>query len=53
MGVCFTCAECESVIEDGTDMFDEPIKKIENYSMSMAKLKYILKRFNIINPTQP
>jgi hypothetical protein len=53
MGVCFTCAECESVIEDGTDMYDEPIEKLEGSSMSMAKLKYILKKYKIVNPTQP
>ena len=45
MGICWDCAECESVIETGEDMYDKPIPKIENYSNAMSKLQYIIKRF--------
>jgi hypothetical protein len=50
-GMCFTCAECESVIEDGTDMYDSEIPKIEGVSMSASKLHYILKKFKLTPTT--
>ncbi len=48
LGICFDCANCESVINDGTDMFDGEIENIDGYTLSMAKLKYVLNRFKLI-----
>jgi len=48
-GFCFDCSDAESVIVDGVDMYDNEITKDEGMSMSMSKLKYILKKFNVIN----
>jgi hypothetical protein len=47
-GFCFDCAECESVIEEGLDMYDNEIPKEGGISTSMSKLKYILKKFKVI-----
>lgn len=47
-GYCFDCVESESVIVEGVDMYDNEITKDEGMSMSMSKLKYILKKFNVI-----
>ena len=43
-GFCFDCATAESIIADGTDMFDEPILKQDGMSLEMSKVKAILKR---------
>lgn len=51
-GACWDCAECESVIEDGTDMRDVPPPKIEGLSPSMSKLQYILRKYMSIK-TKP
>ena len=50
LGICYDCADCESIIEEGLNMFDQEPAKIEGYSPSMAKLRYILERFNIVTP---
>jgi hypothetical protein len=46
-GVCFDCADAESVIVEGVDMCDKEIPKIEGLSTSLSKLQYILKKFGI------
>ena len=43
LGFCFECAELESVIKDGTNMYDKEIPKNDGFSQSMNKLKYIIK----------
>lgn len=48
MGICFDCADAESVIKDGVDMFDAPITKLDGYSESMSKLRYILEKYKIV-----
>lgn len=48
MGFCFNCATAESIIYDGTYMNNIHIKKIDGYSISMNKLKEILKIYNVI-----
>lgn len=48
MGYCFDCVECESVILNGLDMYDEEIPKLEGMSHSMSKLKYILDKYRPI-----
>ena len=48
LGICMDCADCESIIEEGLDRhYKEPVK-IEGYSTSMAKLRYVLEKFNIV-----
>lgn len=44
LGFCFDCAELESVIYNGTDMYDNEIPKNEEMSSHMNKLKYIINR---------
>ena len=51
LGFCFDCADCESVIFDGTDMRDVPPPKIDGMSPSMSKLQFILKKYISINTT--
>lgn len=46
-GICFDCADAESVIVEGVDMWDKEIPKIEGLSTSLSKLQYILKKFGI------
>ena len=48
IGVCFTCAESESIVADGTDMYDEPIKPVEGYSPAMAKVRAILVKHGVV-----
>jgi hypothetical protein len=48
LGFCFACAECESVIQEGKNMWDEDIEKREGMSMSMSKLRYILEKYGIV-----
>ena len=47
-GCCFDCANAESIIADGTDMWDNPIEKRDGMSMPMSKLQEILKIFNVV-----
>ena len=48
MGYCIVCAGAESVIIDGTDIYDNPIPEDETLTEGMNKLKYILKQYNVI-----
>jgi len=50
LGVCFDCADAESVIADGVDMWDEEIPKLDGMSIHLSKLKYILKKFKVVKP---
>jgi hypothetical protein len=45
MGFCFDCVESESVIVDGTNMYDDKINTIEGLSENMSKVKYIIKKY--------
>ena len=45
-GFCFDCANAESIIEEGVDMYDEEIPKQEGMSTSMSKVHYILNLYN-------
>jgi hypothetical protein len=47
-GVCFDCANAESIITEGIDMWDNEIPKQEELSLSLSKVKYILNLFNVI-----
>jgi hypothetical protein len=45
MGFCFDCANAESVIVEGLDMFEEEIPREGGLSLGMSKVKYILNLF--------
>ena len=47
-GFCFDCANVESIIEEGVDMYDEKIPKQEGMSTSMSKVYYILNLYRLI-----
>lgn len=47
-GVCFDCADAESVIVEGKDMWDKEIRKEENLSTALSKLKHILKLYGVV-----
>ena len=45
LGACFTCANAESIIHDGTDMYDNDIngkKRNETEYTAMEKLKFLI-----------
>ena len=44
-GHCWDCIESETAIEEGLDMYDKEIPKIEGVSKSMSILYYILKKY--------
>lgn len=48
LGFCFDCASAESILKEGTDMFDKPIEKKEEMSLSMSKVQEILKMYGIV-----
>jgi hypothetical protein len=47
LGVCFDCADAESVIAEGTDMYDNEVHKQEGMSTALSRLQYILKKFGV------
>jgi hypothetical protein len=47
MGFCFDCAQAESIINDGTDMFDVPIERenqLKSSSAEMNKVKFLIQK---------
>jgi len=48
MSFCFDCVDCESIIEEGVDMWDVPLERNIEMSMSMTKVKYILQKFKLL-----
>ncbi len=51
MGVCFDCAECESLIAEGLDMRDKSpviLEGMEPYSKHLNILKTILKKYKVV-----
>ena len=49
LGFCFDCANAETIIYSGFDMYDEEIPKQEGMSTSMSKLQHILKLYGLNN----
>ncbi len=47
-GVCFDCADAESVIVEGVNMWDKEIPQKEDLSTGLSKLQYILSKFGIV-----
>lgn len=45
MGYCFDCAEAESIIVEGVDMYDKEIPVIEGMTKGMSKLQHILRKY--------
>ena len=48
LGFCWDCANAESIIKEGLDMYDKEITKQEGMSTSMSKLQHILKLYGLI-----
>jgi hypothetical protein len=48
VGVCFDCADAESVIVEGVNMRDNEIPQKEDLSTGLSKLQYILSKFGIV-----
>lgn len=48
MGFCWDCVESESVIVEGVDMYDKEVPSVEGLTKGMAKLQYILKKYDKI-----
>jgi hypothetical protein len=64
MDVCWECAEAESIIEDGTDMYDKGLdsddeptfegKKGDPAKTSMQKLQFLIKKgWRKVNTLEP
>ena len=47
-GFCIDCANAETVIIEGVDMYENRITKEKDMSMAMSKYKYLLKKLNLI-----
>ena len=48
-GVCFDCAEAESIIEEGVDRYDREIPQVDGLSKNLSKVQHILKLYRIVN----
>ena len=48
LGICFDCANAESIIIDGVDMYDTEIPKQEGLSTALSKVQHILKMYSVI-----
>ena len=47
-GACFDCADSESIIFEGVNMFGESVEKVDGLSPAMSKLQYILKKYGVV-----
>jgi len=47
-GVCFDCADAESIITEGVDMWDNPVEKVEGLSEHLSKVRHILSLYGIV-----
>ena len=47
LGFCWDCANAESIIEEGLDMYDKEVTCQEGMSISMSKLQHILKLYGL------
>jgi hypothetical protein len=47
-GVCFDCADAESVMVEGVNMWDKEIPQKEDLSTGLSKLQYILSKFGLM-----
>lgn len=45
--ICFDCADAESIIVEGVDMWDNKIKKVEGLSEGLSKVQHILNVYGI------
>jgi hypothetical protein len=46
-GVCFDCANAESIIAEGVDMWDNEIQKTEGLSLALSKVQHILNIYGL------
>ena len=47
-GFCFDCANAESIIVEGVDMWDNKIEKVEGLSEGLSKVQHILNMYGLI-----
>jgi hypothetical protein len=47
-GVCFDCADAESIVVEGVDMWDNEIPKQEGLSTGLSKVQHILRLYGVI-----
>jgi hypothetical protein len=47
-GFCFDCANAESIIVEGVDMWDKEVPKEQGLTNGMSKLKHILKFYSLV-----
>jgi hypothetical protein len=45
LGVCFDCANAESIVVEGVDMWDNEIPKQEGLSTGLSKVQHILRLY--------
>jgi hypothetical protein len=48
LGFCFDCANAESILVDGVDMYEKKVPKEEGLSTALSKLKHILKLYGVV-----
>ena len=51
-GFCFDCAEAESIMADGVDMYDNEIPKVDGLSTPMSKVQHILNLYGLITKSE-
>jgi hypothetical protein len=48
LGVCFDCANAESIVVEGVDMWDNEVPKQNGLSAGLSKVQHILKLYGVI-----
>jgi hypothetical protein len=48
LGVCFDCANAESIIVEGVDMWDNEVPKQDGLSIGLSKVQHILRLYGVI-----
>ena len=48
LGVCFDCANAESIIVEGVDMWDNEVPKQPELSTGLSKVQHILRLYGVV-----
>ena len=48
LGVCFDCADAESIVVEGVDMWDNEVPAQNGLSTGLSKVQHILKIYGVI-----
>ncbi len=48
LGFCFDCANAESILVEGVDMWEKEVPKEKGLSTGLSKLKHILKLYGVV-----